>query len=512
MSRLKNLRWAFAGAAAAALVAAAAGTAANGGNFILGAANTTTLRTSLNASTPDAALVLTNSGSGVPLSLMAPAGQPPFKVNSTVRVGNLNADMVDGIHSTGFWKTLGNAGTGSSAFVGTTDNVPLQLKVNNLRAMRYEPGDGSAPNVIGGASTNSATSGIGGATIAGGGSYLAPSFGNTVTNNWGTVGGGQRNSAGLKATVGGGDQNSAMTEGDTVSGGKNNTATGNDTTVGGGIFNSAVGSISTIAGGYQNGVTLAASYAAIGGGFQNNATGSGATIAGGIQNAASDNYATVGGGYVNTASAPYATVAGGRENTASADYSMVAGGQSNTASGVWSFAAGQRAVADDNGAFVWGDESNADVQSPGADTFTVRASGGIWLGTNSSPAITAGHFIDTSTSAYLSSAGQWTDVSDRALKHDFRPLDTSSVLQKVGRMSITSWGYKAEKPSVRHIGPTAQDFYKAFGLGLDNKHIGTIDEGGVALAAIQGLYRQNLALKARLAKLEQKVAGMGAGR
>jgi Chaperone of endosialidase len=91
------------------------------------------------------------------------------------------------------------------------------------------------------------------------------------------------------------------------------------------------------------------------------------------------------------------------------------------------------------------------------------------------------------------------------------------VLQKVATMPITSWSYKAEEPSIRHIGPMAQDFYSAFGLGLDNKHIGTIDEGGVALAAIQGLYRQNKALErenrtlraqlgaqnARLTKLER---------
>jgi hypothetical protein len=48
---------------------------------------------------------------------------------------------------------------------------------------------------------------------------------------------------------------------------------------------------------------------------------------------------------------------------------------------------------------------------------------------------------------------------------------------------------------VRHIGPTAQDFYRAYVLGLDDKHIATIDEGGVALAGIQGLYRQNKALQ-----------------
>jgi hypothetical protein len=33
----------------------------------------------------------------------------------------------------------------------------------------------------------------------------------------------------------------------------------------------------------------------------------------------------------------------------------------------------------------------------------------------------------------------------------------------------------------------AQDFYAAFNVGTDDKHIGLGDEGGVALAAIQGL-------------------------
>jgi hypothetical protein len=83
----------------------------------------------------------------------------------------------------------------------------------------------------------------------------------------------------------------------------------------------------------------------------------------------------------------------------------------------------------------------------------------------------------------------------------------------LARWPLSSWSYKAENPFVRHIGPTAQDFYAAFGLGPDNKHITTIDEGGVALAAIQGLYRQNLALtrqnrslSSRLSKLEREVA------
>jgi len=479
-----------------ALVAVAAGTAANGGNFILGATNTATLRTTLSSTASDATMLLTNTGTGVPLTLQPAAGKPPLKVGSSVLVTGLNADKVDGLDASAFWSLTGNAGTGGKNFLGTTDNRPLNLWVNNARAFRLEPGDANGPNVIGGASTNAVTTGKGSATIGGGGSPLSPSFGNRVTDDFGTVSGGQRNSAGLKATIGGGDQNTASHEGDTVSGGKQNGAIGGESAVGGGQGNVASGSISTAAGGYQN--TADGNFAAIGGGFQNTVTGNQGTIAGGDENTVGPGFwSSIGGGFSNTASGTYAVVPGGRQNVASADYSS---------------AAGFGAQADDVGAYVWADASGGTIASPGTNTFSVRAAGGIWLGTNSSPSIGGGHFIDTSTGAYLSTAGVWTDNSSRALKHEFRPLSKSSVLQKVGRMPIQSWSYKAESPSIRHVGPTAQSFYKAFGLGLDNKHIGSIDESGVALAAIQGLYRQNLALKTRLAKLEKTVARMQAKR
>jgi hypothetical protein len=158
-----------------------------------------------------------------------------------------------------------------------------------------------------------------------------------------------------------------------------------------------------------------------------------------------------------------------------------------------------------------------DITSPAPNTFTVRASGGIWLGTTSSPSIASGHFIDTSTGAYLTSAGAWTNNSDRTKKHDLKALNMHTVLERVARMPITSWSYNTERPTVRHIGPMAQDFYKAFRLGLDDKHISTIDEGGVALAAIQGLYRKsqrldrdNHTLHSENLALERKNAGLGA--
>jgi len=51
------------------------------------------------------------------------------------------------------------------------------------------------------------------------------------------------------------------------------------------------------------------------------------------------------------------------------------------------------------------------------------------------------------------------------------------------------------KQGVRHVGPMAQDFYVAFGVGADDKHITSIDEDGVALAAIKALHAENGALQ-----------------
>jgi hypothetical protein len=413
-----------------------------------------------------AGVVGKNTGGGPGLKAIVNAGAPPLSVNSSGKVTNLNADLLDGLDSTGlaYWKLGGNAGTTPGPnFLGTTDNKPFELRVNGSRVLRLEP-DATSPNVIGGFSGNAATAGAHGATIAGGGASGAT---NSVLDSFGTIGGGQNNSAGFLLN--------GLSENATVAGGFFNTASGAGSTVGGGSNNNASGFRDTIAGGDSN-----------------------------------------------TASALRSAVVGGGGNTASGDNSVVAGGLYNTASGILSFAAGTQAKASQYGSFVWGDGTFSDLTSPATNTFTVRASNGIWLGTTSSPAITSGHFIDTSTGAYLTSTGTWTNSSDRAKKHDLRALNSRNVLDKVARMPITSWSYKAERPSVRHIGPMAQDFYSAFGLGLDNKHITTIDEGGVALAAIQGLYRQNKTLQrenrslraelraqnARLTKLEHAFSAL----
>jgi hypothetical protein len=77
------------------------------------------------------------------------------------------------------------------------------------------------------------------------------------------------------------------------------------------------------------------------------------------------------------------------------------------------------------------------------------------------------------------------------------------VLEKIVAMPIGSWSYKSQ-PGEKHIGPMAQDFHAAFGLGDSDRAISTVDEGGVALAAIQGLNQKLEQKETEIAELKEK--------
>ena len=106
-------------------------------------------------------------------------------------------------------------------------------------------------------------------------------------------------------------------------------------------------------------------------------------------------------------------------------------------------------------------------------------------------------------------------TSDRNVKDNIQPVSCADVLDKVAALPVSRWNYKSDK-STDHIGPMAQDFQAAFKLGSDDRHISVVDEGGVALAAIQGLNQKLQAevkekdaeiseLQSRLNRLEQMV-------
>jgi hypothetical protein len=197
-------------------------------------------------------------------------------------------------------------------------------------------------------------------------------------------------------------------------------------------------------------------------------------------------------------------VSGGTGNTASGLDATVPGGGGNTAQGWYSIAAGLHARANQNGTFVWADSTGADFTSDalGANSFHARVSGGA-------------RFVNSAgTGVQLAAGGNaWAPTSDRAAKAAFVPVDGRAVLDALMAVPIETWHLLSQDPSIRHIGPMAQDFYAAFGVGEDDRHISTVDADGVAFAAIQGLYQlvrereaQIAALETRLAAVEQMLA------
>ena len=95
-------------------------------------------------------------------------------------------------------------------------------------------------------------------------------------------------------------------------------------------------------------------------------------------------------------------------------------------------------------------------------------------------------------------------VSDRNQKKNITPVDSAAILDKVGRLPISSWTYNKEPAEVRHLGPMAQDFRAAFGLGDDDRTYYAVDAQGVALAAIKALNEEVTAQEARIEKLERE--------
>jgi hypothetical protein len=245
--------------------------------------------------------------------------------------------------------------------------------------------------------------------------------------------------------------------------------------------------------------TIGGVWATDGGGLANTASGQASTVAGGEDNTASGNGSTVAGGILNTASGTASTIAGGDNNTASGAYSTVAGGGGNLAGGSSSFAAGWRAKVYVDGSFVFSDSTNADFSSGTANEFIVGATGGIGMYTAKN--YTTGCHI-------VPAGGTWSCSSSRDVKRDFVGVKAREVLRKVVSLPMSSWRFMNEPAATRHMGPMAQDFRAAFGVGEDDRHISTVDAEGVALAAIQGLHQLLKQKDVKLLAQERKISAM----
>jgi hypothetical protein len=461
--------------------------------------------------------------------------------------------------NTGAWALDGNTAVPSGSFLGYADpasRAPLELRVANQYVVRYLPSPNNASgtpitiNAITGANSNGYVAGTRGATIAGGGANGEPlplAGGNVVSDSYTAIGGGAGNRAG----------NDAGTSFDAAF-----------ATVAGGLGNTAAGLYATVGGGYSN--LASDNGASVAGGNGNVAGGAASTVGGGIGNRALGDYATVAGGSNNCAGADYSFAAGlGAKvrppldpgtGTACSGLSYP-GGSGDAGSFVWSDAiavdfastgANQFLLRAQGGVGINTAPSNHTVElTVQTDRDGVGDYANLWLkqkaGNNNGVLISvgdgsgsnnAGFYIDhyngsaqarraefapsgavtirsnvTGAAAGVTLAansGAWSSLSDRRLKTALQAVDAGAILDQVAALPMSTWSYIAQGEGVRHIGPMAQDFAAAFGVGENDTTISTIDADGVALAAIQGLNakleRDNAALRGALAELSARLA------
>ena len=373
---------------------------------------------------------------------------------------------------------------GTTALGALVNGQPLDLRVNNARGLRIDPasdGTNQSPNVIGGIADNTVTPGVYAATIAGGGrsTPAVPATANRVTDNCGSIGGGANNQAGDGA--GTADDRPLAT----VGGGRINFATGDRARRSPAAPSTRPARrLATVAGGVANTATRARESSTVGGG---------ATANDGERPVR----APIGGGANNTASGTDATVPGGSSNSRRDDYTP------------------RRRPAGERRALRLvrvgrHDQSPTSSRRPRTSSASAQPAAPA-----SSPVVDGSRRTRTpaSRSPLARARGHRSPTATRSARSSgSRP---NSVLRKLARVPISTWSYRAQDDSIRHIGPMAQDFYRAFGVGESRRRIDSVDADGVALAAIQGLARKlaveharRLAQEQRLDRLEARVAAL----
>lgn len=241
---------------------------------------------------------------------------------------------------------------------------------------------------------------------------------------------------------------------------------------------------------------------------QSCSAGDSCSVAMGYMSNASGKYAVAMGN--SPVASGYAGVALGRGTTASGyasssiGYHAIASGDMSTAFGYYTTASGNNSVAmgyrsntnNMTGSFVFADNSSTNVQTyaTAPNQFMVKASGGTIFYSNS--ALTSGVSL-------AAGGGAWLTVSDKKRKEHFNKMDGETVLKKIAELEITSWNYKTQASSIRHLGPMAQDLYEAFQLGESDSTITTTDIDGINMLAIQALEKRTVELNKKTEELEQ---------
>ena len=376
---------------------------------------------------------------------------PKFAIPSSPLSGQVlsySGSALSWITPSGDGSGWGLSGTtiSSGNFLGTINNLPLELRVYNHRALQILPsfviGPELVPTMIGGSEANQVIFGspfeVAGNTIGGGGLSSSPNLivasGVNSSSTFGTISGGAGNNitnAGY-ATIGGGYKNRIFfpspdqSDANTIAGGYQNSvekpAAGGQIRyafIGSGLQNINASEKGVIGGGYlnlnqasegafigsgqQNAVVNGSAYASIVGGEQNrlnsssdsfigggngnliekaNSDTSSSVIGGGFHNLIAATRSFIGGGLNNTNQGGYGFIGGGEANLVSGAFATIPGGDHNLATGNYAFAAGRYAKAMNNGAFVWADGSGLDFSSTANNQFLIRAAGNVGINKN----------------------------------------------------------------------------------------------------------------------------------
>jgi hypothetical protein len=374
-----------------------------------------------------------------------------------------------------------------------------------------DDGDNQAYNVVGGGdkydllNRNRIVDGVVGAVIAGGGGR--PSTGtepNEILADWGTIGGGSGNTiVNRLGTIAGGVYGVAGLYG----------------SVGGGSLNRATGERSMVPGGHNNQARGDYSFAA---GYVARAIHEGSFVWADKSVSFNDSLLStgenqfiiraVGGVGIGTNSPRALLTLRGPDNPHSGPIMHVSGDSSDQSeSGRIRFVEGT-AANNYRGAYIHYDgeanELNIGVHNASdslsasdSDVITIeRGSGEVGIKrSNPSHPLHIGTDGTNGNGAHVTVGGDWTNGSSRKFKTDFENIDKMDVLERLASIPIQKWKYKNSDEG-KHVGPIAEDFYETFGLGSDDRYIGTTDAAGVSMASIQALYKL---VKEQQAEIEQ---------